>query len=402
MPDLRRVSSDARSVGISHFLTKIIRLLRKVQPSARREHPVVLSCRLSGFCLTPVGFLTFLLIPMSSTQKVTMSKRTAAAALSLIAATLGLAACGSSSGGAKHLTLVAYSTPQGVFEKLIPAFEETPAGKGVAFSQSYGPSGEQSRAVANGLHADVVNFSLEPDVERLVKAGLVSASWNNNATHGFVTDSVAVIIVRKGNPKHITGWSDLVKPGVQVLTPNPFTSGGARWNVMAAYGAQLKEGKTPAEAQTYLKALFHNVVSQDSSARNALQTFLAGRGDALIDYEDEAITDQKKGASIEYVIPKDTILIQNPIAVVGSGASAAEAQKFVEYLLSPAGQVIWVAKGYRPVIAGVAGASRFPTPPGLFTIDSLGGWKTVTKQFFEPETGIVTKIEQSLGVSTAK
>ncbi|HEY2200536.1 MAG TPA: substrate-binding domain-containing protein, partial [Solirubrobacteraceae bacterium] len=188
-----------------------------------------------------------------------MPKRSIAVTLSLLSLSIGLAACGSS-GSSKHLTLVAYSTPQGVYEKLVPAFQATSAGKGVSFSQSYGPSGEQSRAVANGLKADVVNFSLEGDVEKLVKAGLVAPSWNSNPTHGFVTDSVAVIIVRKGNPKHITGWSDLVKPGVGVLTPNPFTSGSARWNVMAAYGAQLKEGKTPAQAQEYLKALFHNVV----------------------------------------------------------------------------------------------------------------------------------------------
>jgi sulfate/thiosulfate-binding protein len=338
-------------------------------------------------------------------QKVVMRKRSIAVLLALLALPATLAACGSSSsssGTGKSLTLVAYSTPQGAFESLIPAFQATPEGKGASFSQSYGPSGEQSRAVANGLHADVVNFSLEPDVTRLVKAGLVSASWNKNATHGFVTNSVAVIIVRKGNPKHITGWSDLVKPGVEVLTPNPFTSGSARWNIVAAYGAQLKEGKTPAQAEEYLTELFHHVVSQDSSARNALQTFLAGRGDALIDYEDEAISDQKKGAAIEYVIPRDTILIQNPIAVVGSGSSASEAQKFVNYLLSPAGQKIWVQKGYRPVISGVPGASAFPTPPGLFTIESLGGWSAVDKRFFEPETGLVTKIEQSLGVSTAK
>lgn len=328
-----------------------------------------------------------------------MTRPSIAVLLSCAASALALSACGSSSSSGKHLTLVAYSTPQGVFEKLIPAFQATPEGKGVSFSQSYGPSGEQSRAVASGLHADVVNFSLEPDVEKLVKAGLVSASWNQDPTHGFVTDSVAVIIVRKGNPKHIAGWSDLIRPGVQVLTPNPFTSGAARWNVMAAYGAQIKEGKTPAQAQEYLKTLFHHVVSQDSSARNALQTFLAGRGDALIDYEDEAISDEKKGAPIEYVIPSDTILIQNPIAVVGSGAGAKEAQKFVNYLLSPAGQEIWAAKGYRPVIPA-AGASKFPTPPGLFTIETLGGWKTVTKQFFEPEKGIVSKIESSLGVST--
>ena len=326
-----------------------------------------------------------------------MHKRFILALLPMAAALL-LAACGSSSTSSKHLTLVAYSTPQGVFEKLIPAFQATPEGSGVSFSESYGPSGQQSRAVANGLHADIVNFSLEPDVEKLVKAGLAPASWNQNATHGFASDSVAVIIVRKGNPKHIVGWSDLVRPGVQVLTPNPLTSGGARWNVVAAYGAQLKEGKTPAQAESYLRALFHNVVSQDSSARNALQTFLAGRGDALIDYENEAIADKKKGAPIEYVIPKDTILIQNPVAVVGSGGSATEARKFLAYLLSPAAQEIWAANGYRPVIPSVA--AQFPTPSGLFTIDSLGGWKKVTKQFFAPEGGIVTKIEQSLGVST--
>jgi sulfate/thiosulfate-binding protein len=335
-------------------------------------------------------------------QKVAMRTRTIAV-LGSLALVLGLTACGSSSSSSssKSLALVAYSTPQGAYEKLIPAFGATGEGKGVSFSQSYGPSGEQSRAVVNGLHADVVNFSLQPDVEKLVKAGLVSPSWNQNATHGFVTNSVAVIIVRKGNPKHITGWDDLTKPGIGVVTPNPFTSGSARWNIMAAYGAQLKEGKTPAQAEEYLKELFGNVVSQDSSARNALQTFLAGRGDALIDYEDEAIADEQKGAAIEYIVPSATILIQNPIAVL-SGGNTAQAQKFVNYLLSPAGQQIWVEKGYRPVISGVPGANRFPTPKSLFTISSLGGWKAVTKQFFEPETGIVTKIEQSLGVSTAK
>jgi sulfate transport system substrate-binding protein len=340
---------------------------------------------------------------MPSIKKVVMRTNTLAVLLSAAVAAVGLSACGSSSGGgsSSDLTLVAYSTPQPAFEKLIPAFTGTPEGKGVSFKQSYGPSGEQSRAVANGLHADVVDFSLEGDVERLVKAGLVDASWNQNATHGFVTNSVAVIIVRKGNPKHIKDWSDLVKPGVQVVTPNPFTSGSARWNIMAAYGAQIKEGKTPAQAETFLKELFKNVVSQDSSARNALQTFVSGRGDALIDYENEAITDEQKGEPIEYVIPKDTILIQNPIAVVGKGSAAGTAQKFVNYLISPAGQAIWAKEGYRPVISGVSGAN-FPTPPGLFNIDSLGGWKKVTKEFFEPETGIVTKIEQSLGVSTSK
>jgi sulfate transport system substrate-binding protein len=253
--------------------------------------------------------------------------------------------------------------------------------------------------VTNGQHADVVNFSLEPDVERLVKANLVSPGWNQNATHGFVTNSVVVFITRKGNPKHITGWADLLKPGVQVVTPNPFTSGGARWNIMAAYGAQLKEGKTAAQAQAYLTQLFHKVVSQDSSARNSLQTFVAGRGDVLLGYENEAIAARKKGAEVDYLIPANTLLIESPVAVVGSSASA---KQFVSYLLSPAAQAIWAAKGYRPVIAGVPASSKFPTPAGLFKIDAVGGWKTATKQFFDPEKGIVTKIEQSLGVSTAK
>ncbi len=314
---------------------------------------------------------------------------------------LAVAACGGSTGSDAHLTLVAYSTPQRAFASLIKAFQASAAGKGVSFSQSYGPSGDQSRAVAAGLPANVVNFSLEPDVTRLVKAGLVAPSWKSGPTHGIVSDSVVVIIVRKGNPKHITGWSDLVKPGVGVLTPNPFTSGGARWNVMAAYGAQRKEGKSPAQAQEYLQQLFHHVVSQDSSARNALQTFLAGRGDALLDYESEAIADQRKGAPIQYVVPNDTIQIESPIAILNQG-NTKRAQQFVDYLLSPAGQRLWAQNGYRPVLAGVATPGQFPNPPGLFTIGSLGGWSSVTKQFFETGTGIVTKIEQSLGVSTAK
>lgn len=329
-------------------------------------------------------------------------RRVFAAAGALVLAA-GLAGCGSSSSssGGKHLTVVAYSTPEQAFADLIPAFERTSAGKGFSFSQSFGPSGEQSRKVADGLSANVVNFSQEPDVTRLVEKGLVSSSWNKNATHGFVTDSVAVIIVRKGNPDHITGWNDLLKSNVEVLTPNPFTSGSARWNILAAYGAQMKEGKSESEASEYLEELFKKVVSQESSARKALQTFLAGRGDALIDYEDEAIADMKKGAPIEYVIPKDTIKIENPVAVVGKGPGAQEAQQFVNFLLSKEGQKIWVENGYRPVIEGVPGASSFKEPEGLFTVQSLGGWTKIDEKFFEPNTGLVTKIEESLGVSTS-
>jgi sulfate transport system substrate-binding protein len=313
-----------------------------------------------------------------------------------------LAACGSSGSGGKHLSLVAYSTPQTAYAALIPAFQATPQGKGTTFSQSYGPSGDQSRAVLAGQPADVVALSLAPDVTKLAQAGLVSSGWDQDAYKGNVTDSVAVLVVRKGNPKHIQSWDDLVKPGIKVLTPNPLSSGSARWNVMAAYGAELKEGKSPAQAQAYLTALFHNVVSQDSSGRNALQTFLAGKGDVLISYENEAIGAQKKGAAVDYIVPRNTILIENPVAVVVKGGHTATAQAFVNFLRTPQAQQIFAAKGYRPVIAGLVDPKRFPTPPGLFTIASLGGWKPVTKQFFDPASGVVTKIEQSLGVSTAK
>src|SRR3954454_1359124 len=208
-----------------------------------------------------------------------------------------VAGCGGSSSASDgdKLSLVAYSTPKEGDEALIPAFNKTTEGKGVTFNQSYGASGDQSRAVDGGLPADVVEFSLESDVTRLVDSGLVDKSWNANQYKGMVTDSVVVLAVRKGNPKNIKGWADLVKPGVSVITPNPFTSGGARWNIMAAYGSQIAQGKTDAEATAYLKQLFQHVSVQDKAARDALQTFSGGKGDVLISYENEAITAQQKG-----------------------------------------------------------------------------------------------------------
>lgn len=319
----------------------------------------------------------------------------------LLAAALGVSACGSSS-SKNQLSLVAYSTPKEAYAELIPAFNKTPAGKGITFTQSYGPSGDQSRSVAAGLPADVVAFSLAPDVSKLVDAGLVDKNWASGPTQGFVTDSVVVLTVRKGNPKNIHTWADLLKPGVQVITPNPFTSGGARWNVMAAYGAQLEQGKTPAQALDYLGKLFKNVAVQDKSARDALQTFTGGKGDVLISYENEAITAQQKGEKVDYVVPAQTILIQNPIAVTSKSSNKTKAQAFVSYLLTPAAQRIFAQKGYRTVLTGQANTKRYPNPPGLFRIDKLGGWSKVTKQFFDPDKGEFAKIERSLGVSTAK
>ena len=329
----------------------------------------------------------------------------AAAAIALAAAGCGStsASSGSGSGGSgAHLALVAYSTPEPAFKKIIAAYQKTPQGKGVTFTQSFGPSGTQASAVVNGQPADVVNFSTEPDMSKLVKAGLVSSSWDAGTTKGMVTDSTVVFVVRKGNPKGIHTWADLVKPGVKVVTPNPFSSGSARWNIMAAYGAAVKQGDTPAQAQAYLSQFFKHVAVQDSSASAALNTFTGGEGDVLLDYEDDAITAQKKGKPIDYIVPQQTILIENPVAVVSGSPNKAAAQAFVNYLESPAGQKLWAQQGYRPVLPSVATQSKFPQPAQLFTIASLGGWTSVTKKFFDPGSGVVTKIEQGLGVSTSK
>ena len=240
--------------------------------------------------------------------------------------TANSSATGSSSKGGTQLNLVAYSTPKKAYDKLTAAFEQTPQGKGVSFSESFGPSGAQSRAVDSGQPADVVAFSTEPDISRLVKDGIVSSSWDTVGRNGVPSDSVVVLVVRKGNPKHITGWDDLVKPGVDVITPNPATSGSARWNVLAAYGAELKEGKTPTQALAYVNTLLTKQVSvQPSSASSALQTFTSGKGDVLLDYESDAIAAEKAGDAVQYIVPGHTILIQTPVAVTSKAPPAAKA-----------------------------------------------------------------------------
>jgi sulfate transport system substrate-binding protein len=344
------------------------------------------------------------------------------ALLSVVVAAVAVAGCGGSSDAASgggsssasssgsagasnpstKLNLVGYSTPKKAYDALTSAFAQTSAGKGVGFSQSFGASGSQSRAVDSGQPADVVAFSTTPDMTRLVDDKLVASDWDANPQKGFSSDSVVVFVVRKGNPKHITGWDDLIKSGVDVITPNPSTSGSARWNILAGYGAQLKEGKSPAQALAYVRTLLtKNVSVQDSAASAALATFTSGKGDVLLDYESDAIAAQKAGDKVQYIIPKQTILIQTPIAVTAKAPAAAKA--FLNYQWSTAGQTIWAQQGYRPVLASVAKkfASQFPTPPQLFTIDDLGGWSKVKDQFFDPSNGSITKIEQAAGVPTA-
>ncbi len=336
--------------------------------------------------------------------------RTRALGLLLALVALVAAGCGGSStdteggggdGSGGKLTLIAYSTPEEAYKELIPAFNKTPEGEGIGFDQSYASSGEQSRAVEGGLPADVVEFSLEPDITRLVDAGLVDADWNKNEYKGMVTDSVVVFIVRKGNPKNIKTWDDLVTGEVEVLEPNPFTSGSAKWNIMAAYGAQLEQGKTPEQAKEYLAKLFENVPVLDKSAREALQTFSGGKGDVLLGYENEAILAQQQGEELDYIIPDETLLIENPIAVVNESKDPELAQNFVDFLYTPEAQEIFASKGYRPVVKGTAGADEFPTPNTLFDITKFGGWGKVNDEFFDPEGSVVADIFQSQGKSTA-
>jgi sulfate transport system substrate-binding protein len=293
-----------------------------------------------------------------------------------------------------NLTLVAYSTPREAYEESIPLFQATPAGTGVTIDTSFAASGEQSRAVESGLPADIVALSLAPDIDRLVPLGLVVEDWAADEFNGLVTTSVVVFAVRPGNPKNIQTWDDLLNDDVQVITPNPLTSGGAKWNILAAYGAKLEEGRSHDEAVEYLRGLFTHVPVQDKSAREALNTFIGGLGDVLLAYENEVITVQGTGEGIDYVLPAGTILIENPVAVVTDSANPEKAAEFVAFIRSPEAQRVFGKKGYRPVVEEVLAEFDYATPEQLFTITDLGGWLEVDPQFFDPDTGIVAEVQQ--------
>src|SRR3954462_12390537 len=302
---------------------------------------------------------------------------------------------GASTGGGAKLSLVAYSVPKPGFDKVIPAFQQTAAGKGITFSQSYGASGDQSRKVESGFAADIVHFSLEPDITRLVKSGQVDDDWNSNEHKGVPFGSVVTIIVRKGNPKGIKTWDDLLKPGVEVVTPNPFSSGSAKWNLLAPYAFKSDGGKHPQPGLDYLSKLIGDHVKvQPKSGREATETFNQGTGDALLTYENEALFDERNGDPVEHVTPDTTFKIENPVAVINSSKHKAQAQAFVNFLYTPEGQRAWAQAGFRPVDESVAAefAKDFPTPKKLYTIDDLGGWSKVNDELFDPDKGSVAKI----------
>jgi sulfate transport system substrate-binding protein len=322
----------------------------------------------------------------------------------VVLAALTATAIAGASGKDGSLSVVAYSTPKTVYGKIIQAWQQTADGKGVSFTQSYGASTDQARAVAAGLKADLVFLSTGDDVNILVDAGLIDKNWDKQAYKGIEADTVVVFAVRNGNPKHIRGWADLVKPGVQVVTPNPFSSGSAKWNILAAYGAQRRLAKSDAQAQAYVKKLFQHVVSQDTSGRNATNTFLSGKGDVLLTYESEALTSRAAGTDIQYVIPRQTMLIELPIAVLKSSGNRDLANKFIRFTKGPVAQDLFGQYGWRPVNPTVAKkyTEKYPSRPGIFKIDDkiFGGWRTVDKKWFS-QNGIMVKIERGVGGPTS-
>jgi sulfate/thiosulfate-binding protein len=332
----------------------------------------------------------------------TRTRRLAAVLALTSAAILGVSACSSSGGGGgKKINIVAFSVPKPAYDALSSAFQKTSDGKGVSFSSSYGPSGTQSGKVSTGQAADYVGFSLEPDMVKLVPK-FVDANWNSGPTKGIVSSSVVVIVVRQGNPKKITGWDDLIKPGIKIVTPDPATSGSAKWNILAAYTHVLADGGTADQAKTYLSAFYKNIVAKPASGADATSTFTSGTGDVLISYENEAIAARQKNLKVDYIVPDESILIQNPGAVTKKASKPAKA--FLSYIESEAGQKIFASKGFRPVDSSVSpgtvqGANDpsnpFPAVKKLTTIDSLGGWSKVNTEFFDPDNGIVTKIANS-------
>lgn len=322
--------------------------------------------------------------------------------LALVAAGCGSSDSGSSSNDGGKLDVVGYSTPEAVYqEDLEPTFEKTSAGEGVSFSNSFGASGDQSRAVVAGQPASVVHFAQAGDMERLVEeGGIVASDWDKQPYGGIAQDSVVVISVRKGNPKGIHTLDDVLSKDVEVVTPNPFSSGAARWNIMAVYGTLINEGKSPDQALEGVKTLLEKTVAQPGSARDALAAFTQGQGDVLLGYENEAIKAEEEGEDLEYVVPPSTILIETPIAVTKDAPEPA-AQDFLDFIWSDEGQEIWAENGYRPVNPKLVDPKQFPTPKELFKISQFGGWSKVNDEFFDDETGSVAKIEAELGVSTS-
>lgn len=339
-------------------------------------------------------------------SKLGSRRRWAAAAAAATATLMALTACGSDSGASadgETINIVGFAVPEAANKAIAAEFNKTDEGKDVDFKTSYGASGDQSRAVEAGLEADYVHLSVATDVDRLVKADLVDPTWNQGPNKGVVSTSIVVLGVREGNPKNIQGWDDLIKPGVEVVTANPASSGAARWNALGAWGHVLENGGTEAEATEFLNKLFKNVVSLTNSGRDATTSFLGGTGDVLLAYENEAILAAQNGQGFDYVIPETTVLIENAGAILKD--STPVAKSWLDFVLSAAGQKQFALKGFRPLNAAnpgivdlaavglepsdIKGApdseNPFPEVTNLLTLDKdFGGgdWGAVKDKLF--------------------
>jgi sulfate/thiosulfate transport system substrate-binding protein len=328
------------------------------------------------------------------------------AAVTTIPAVLsGCAASSGSTTDSNRLSVVGFSVLKTANGPVMSDFQKTTAGKDVTFTTSYGASGDQSRLVAGGLPTDEVHLSLAPDVESLASAGLVAKNWDQTPTKGILTESEVVFLVRKGNPLHIQGWDDLVKPGVKVITPNPASSGSAKWNILAAWAHVTGNGGSDAQATAFVTKLLHNAVALPSSGSDALSSFVAGNGDVLLAYENDSIEARAAGDDVDYIVPRDTLLIQNPVALTTKAKPAA--QDFLDFQLSKQGQTDYAKAGFRPVVKGITtdvpGANDpgnpFPKVHQQFTIDKdFGGWDKANPKFFDDTSGIITKIISGLNI----
>ncbi len=334
------------------------------------------------------------------------------------------------------VNVVGYSVVGPAYKALEAAFQATASGHNVTFTNSFGSSDTETNNVANGQAADIVNLSYAPNISTLVSAGKVPANWKSQelsvghvnaaltgkkqqtvySTKGIVTDSVVVFIVRKGDPLGIKTWADIVKSGSQIVTPSPSTSGSAKWNLLAGYAAQIALKRTPHQAQNFLKSLIAHTVAQPPSGSSALSAFLAGTGNVLLDYEDDALAAINNGSAISIITPPQTLLIENPIALTNTGVSNPGAKAFYRYLFSAAGQGIFASLGYRSVLTTVWAQTRgafaaFRKPTDLLTVANINkkGWIGADPEFFAstpvfasgnstyPTQGIVTYLEQFAG-----
>jgi sulfate transport system substrate-binding protein len=330
--------------------------------------------------------------------------------LLLVALLVLLAACGpsggSAQGGDEPVTLIlgAYTTPREAYSRIIPLFQEQwkqETGQDVIFEESYLGSGAQSRAIVEGFEADVAALSLAADITRIQEAGLITHDWQSLPNNGMVSTSVVAFAVREGNPEGITDWADLARPGLEILTPNPKTSGGAMWNILSLYGAAQRgfvEGVPAgdeAAAQEFLLAVLDNVLVMDKAARESIINFEQGVGDLAITYENEILVAQKGGQTYDMVLPRSSILIENPVAVIDANVdkhgTREVTEAFVNFLFSREAQEIFAEYGLRPVDPEVAEAvaDRYPPLEDIFTIDYFGGWPEATQAFFS-DSGIYT------------